>query len=84
MYIHTQRKLIIEIELYTSIHQHKISYNMKMQLAQWFNYIATTNGTTQWLGQIHHILQKFFPFYTIYDDKHKNLFVLIIVDKAVN
>ena len=62
MYIHTQRKLIIEIELYTSIHQHKISYNMKMQLAQWFNYIATTNGTTQWLGQIHHILQFFSPF----------------------
>ena len=26
----------------------------------------------------------FFPFYTIYDDKHKNLFVLIIADKAIN
>ena len=34
MYIHTQKKLIIETELYKSIHQHKYSYNMKMQLAQ--------------------------------------------------
>ena len=42
--------------MYKSIHQHKYSYNMKMQLAQWFNYIATT----QWLGQIHYII--FFPF----------------------
>ena len=34
MYIHTQRKLVVETKLYTSIHQHKIRYNMKMQLAQ--------------------------------------------------
>ena len=57
MYIHTQRKLIIETELYTSIHQHKISYNMKMQLAQWFDYIATTNG---WDKSITYFT--FFPF----------------------